>query len=609
MKKDLGTPVTEVGSPAVMDDIYGNYNDADVDSPHFDFLNQPDLYAAAMSPGDRDSSGLQASDSDLNSSMDSMEDNARSEACRRKDRSWIPYNRTSNGHGIGIGSYNSKTIANANNGVGSFGYVFTPAAISASYVQLPPPALAAERSLRFEKDEDVGIIRSCRTPLFALNDVFSSGPGSGENCGLAAQKSATAFKSEAANSACSNMNNSLAANTTAGSISLSLSLDDPIRHQQDSGCIDSTDDHLEDTRSNLDNSDCSAGSNGNGQSHGLTSRPAPHQRHSVSSPHAGMALAGVAVVVSKKTSQAGTIGISLPARPLPDPAAFDRDILSPVGAAMEEGESAASVFCAAGSPTGPVCPPTPARTPYWGDHHHHHHHQGRAAVAAGRAHSRHKQDGVLHGRRLDSDQSSSWLVGEEPNRAARALGIPPLLGLHRQSSLDETKLLLDGRSGGDGASAKVNFCKDFEHLGLLGSGVFGDVFLARSRIPSDSDSDSSSSSGKLFAVKKSRQQFRSKSGRECLLNEVRAMKKISTGARAGESDDPSVYIVQFFRAWQEDSYFYVQIELAERGTVKDLINGLVKAQQTVPESCLWVLLHDVSAGEDEYILGEISTQW
>ena len=200
MKKDLGTPVTEVGSPAVMDDIYGNYNDADVDSPHFDFLNQPDLYAAAMSPGDRDSSGLQASDSDLNSSMDSMEDNARSEACRRKDRSWIPYNRTSNGHGIGIGSYNSKTIANANNGVGSFGYVFTPAAISASYVQLPPPALAAERSLRFEKDEDVGIIRSCRTPLFALNDVFSSGPGSGENCGLAAQKSATAFKSEAANS-------------------------------------------------------------------------------------------------------------------------------------------------------------------------------------------------------------------------------------------------------------------------------------------------------------------------------------------------------------------------------------------------------------------------
>jgi len=172
--------------------------------------------------------------------------------------------------------------------------------------------------------------------------------------------------------------------------------------------------------------------------------------------------------------------------------------------------------------------------------------------------------------------------------------------------LDETKLLLEGRSGGESASATVNFSKDFEHLGLLGSGVFGDVFLARSRIPGDSDSDSSSSSsssssGKLFAVKKSRQQFRSKSGRECLLNEVRAMKKISTGAgaRVGESDDPSVYIVQFIRAWQEDSYFYVQIELAERGTLKDLINGLVKAQQTVPDSCLWVVLHDVSAGEDD----------
>jgi hypothetical protein len=132
--KDLGTPVTEVGSPAVMEDmIYGHYNDVDVDSPLF--IYQPDLYAVAMSPGgERDSSGLQASDSDLNSSMDSMEDNARSAACRRKDRAWLPYSRNNNGYGISIGSYNSKTAVDSANTSSSsgFGYVFTPAAVAAS---------------------------------------------------------------------------------------------------------------------------------------------------------------------------------------------------------------------------------------------------------------------------------------------------------------------------------------------------------------------------------------------------------------------------------------------------------------------------------------------
>ena len=63
------------------------------------------------------------------------------------------------------------------------------------------------------------------------------------------------------------------------------------------------------------------------------------------------------------------------------------------------------------------------------------------------------------------------------------------------------------------------------------------------------------------------------------------------------SDHPGgVYIVRFFRAWQEDSYIYVQIEFVERGTIEDLINSLVKEQRTVPDSTLWVMLHDVAAG-------------
>ena len=94
----------------------------------------------------------------------------------------------------------------------------------------------------------------------------------------------------------------------AGSISLSLLLS----QHQDSDCTDSTDDnHLEeDTCSNLDNSDCSAGSD-------LAARPAPRQRHSVSSPHVGLALAGVAVVVTKRNLQAAALTAQPPVRPLP----------------------------------------------------------------------------------------------------------------------------------------------------------------------------------------------------------------------------------------------------------------------------------------------------
>ena len=246
-------------------------------------------------------------------------------------------------------------------------------------------------------------------------------------------------------------------------------------------------------------------------------------------------------------------------------------------------------------------------------------------MAAGRAHAKPKQDGILHGRHKESGESSSWLIGEDRDidrdarRTSRAsgMGIPPMVGLHRQSSLDESKLLLDGRSGGESASTGVNFSKDFEHLDVLGKGVFGDVFLARSRLEADGDASSDPSSsirkvGKLFAVKKSRKQFRSKSDREWLLNEVRAMKKISDGfqdsrittsecldERESEGmgkDHPGVYIMQFIRAWQEDSYFYVQIEFVERGTINDLINSLVKEQRTVPDSTLWVMLHDVAAG-------------
>ena len=50
------------------------------------------------------------------------------------------------------------------------------------------------------------------------------------------------------------------------------------------------------------------------------------------------------------------------------------------------------------------------------------------------------------------------------------------------------------------------------------------------------------------------------------------MSEVLIMIRLGEKSCP--YIVQLIRAWQEDQYFYMQINLAERGTVKDLLMDL-----------------------------------
>ena len=67
-------------------------------------------------------------------------------------------------------------------------------------------------------------------------------------------------------------------------------------------------------------------------------------------------------------------------------------------------------------------------------------------------------------------------------------------------------------------------------------------------------------------MKKSKRQFRSKKDRKLLMSEVMTMKRLG--------QKPCEYIVQLIRAWQEDQYFYMQINLAERGTVKDLLLDL-----------------------------------
>jgi mitosis inhibitor protein kinase SWE1 len=167
----------------------------------------------------------------------------------------------------------------------------------------------------------------------------------------------------------------------------------------------------------------------------------------------------------------------------------------------------------------------------------------------------------------------------------------------------DTKLLL---SQDDGSDRPISFRSDFEELGHLGSGTFADVYKVRQRRGAPANV--------FYAVKKSKVQFRSKRERDMLLVEVRAMKLLGQQRECA-------YVVPFIRAWQEDSYLYVQMGFAERGTLRELmihlatpgrrgsggaalsgqdlgagIAGGARSEGLVPNNTVWHVVHDVCAG-------------
>lgn len=225
-----------------------------------------------------------------------------------------------------------------------------------------------------------------------------------------------------------------------------------------------------------------------------------------------------------------------PPRPQPDQSAF-------VG-----GKTGGGVDC----PSTPMralnaCPATPMRTPTW----------AAAERAVSSTYSKSDEERDCH--------STEWDRGDGNEHHSL---------ITRQNSLNSNKVLLSLSNSLD--TSDVSFRRDFEQEGFLGSGTFADVYRAREK------------DGKSYAVKKSKRQFRSKKDRHLLMGEVMIMKKL------GEVH--CEYIVQLIRAWQEGGYFYVQIDLAERGTLKDLLCELATNNSEPEDATVWHILHDVTSG-------------
>ena len=114
--------------------------------------------------------------------------------------------------------------------------------------------------------------------------------------------------------------------------------------------------------------------------------------------------------------------------------------------------------------------------------------------------------------------------------------------------------------------------KHFEYLGSLGRGCFGEVSTVRCK-----------ANGRLYAVKKSRHQFKGANDRKDCLREVHVAYYLGL-------DCP--HTVHYHLAWEEAGHLYCLMELCERGSLKGLLLSL-NDDQMLSEQQIWEFIIDM----------------
>lgn len=107
----------------------------------------------------------------------------------------------------------------------------------------------------------------------------------------------------------------------------------------------------------------------------------------------------------------------------------------------------------------------------------------------------------------------------------------------------------------------------FETIHKLGEGSFGEVFKVRCK-----------SDGRFYAIKKTKQIFRSENHRRERLEEVKRYEQFSGNE----------HCVTLYKAWEQDDLLFMQIELCW-GSVEDYVEKI----KQVDESFVWDFLLDM----------------
>ena len=346
--------------------------------------------------------------------------------------------------------------------------------------------------------------------------------------------------------------------------------------------------------------------------------------------------------LSHETTSSDTSSRPNRMRPLPDMEAFD-DMNRSTTPTRERSGDDTSTTTKLSHPPSPklLCPPTPVRTPAWahadssGSSSHH---------RGGKPGRMNRQNSLIATKVLaicspqvlnERNSLENSLLEEEQNANNNSSSISDStaggeggVGLSfdvetvvAQDSMDDSAdwpamgLRHSRPSLGEASDRTVTLSTSFDVLSLLGSGTFADVYKVRSK-----------SDGRLYAVKKNRRQFRGKRDREKALAEVRYMQRLQSAVSpVNAKSSYSLYLLFFFRAWQEEGHFFCQTELCCRDTCRELLDSLRRdwrlsvtrypsfrripcppgvvpgsdadsLGRLTPESTVWKMCHDVCAG-------------
>jgi tRNA A-37 threonylcarbamoyl transferase component Bud32 len=173
----------------------------------------------------------------------------------------------------------------------------------------------------------------------------------------------------------------------------------------------------------------------------------------------------------------------------------------------------------------------------------------------------------------DDDQRDARLNWHPPSRHR----------VFRTNSLEGNKVLINLNRGAGGkvdGSVPATFDEAFENHGILGSGAFSDVFKAKDR-----------QNGMFYAVKRSKKRFKNKTERDRYLQEPRMYKKLTPSGMTKCQN-----VLEYYRAWQEEGYFYTQTELCSGGNLKNLLEQLEDPTPALPESTVWYVIRQVATG-------------
>lgn len=128
--------------------------------------------------------------------------------------------------------------------------------------------------------------------------------------------------------------------------------------------------------------------------------------------------------------------------------------------------------------------------------------------------------------------------------------------------------------------------QQFETLGLVGQGMFSEVFQLSSRIHPEQH----------VALKKSKKCFKNTKELERSVEEMKVLSDLYQYYRTQQSKHtipaPS-YALEFYCGWKEDGYAHMLLEYAPYGTLHDMINYAYQQYRPIPETYIYQMIHDI----------------